>query len=60
MLVGAVISASDGKTFIRLDIPAGKNLRDAALMTLEPGDAATVKLTAVKGCAQLEQISFPG
>lgn len=59
-LGGAVISASGGKTVIRLDIPAGKNFSDAALMTLEPGDAATVKLTAVKGCAQLEQISFPG
>ena len=56
---GATLLASNGVWEETIELPAGAAFVKATLPALEPGDEGTVRLTALRGCAQVEEISFP-
>ena len=55
---GAVVHVSDVSRTKQIDIPAGSDFARYPLLALEPGDARTIRLTCMRGQAQVEAIEF--
>ena len=55
---GAVLSVTDGDEAAEIDLPAGTEIRPYAALTLKPGEERTITVTAVKGSAQLDTVTF--
>ena len=55
---GAVVLVSCGDVKAEITVPAGENAEWFDAISLEPAEARTVRLTAVKGECQVAEISF--
>ena len=55
---GATLRVSEGEKSVELEIPAGAQMADLPALKLEPAEARTVRIEALRGSAQLESVSF--